>query len=419
MRDPEWVVKQWLTALDGLEGRRRDRESAQHALSFLMRLEQDPFYASPEQTRGGEKDSSGLVYSLALLLFERLTGHHPFIESLSPLECRIQRDRAKRVGKNNLCHLSSRLRAILNVALSPFAEDRYQDVAALRADVERWQRGLNPELCRNLELAQGSHSSLSMVSERELESHPEVQGRRQVSDTLDGAVLVVDNGPAPSSIEIPGHSQAGARLARPWLWPTISGAFALVATMALFVAYKSNTSESAETAQAKSSLRRASDSALQLPAPGRDLPADARARAGATTESVALATPAADDNDVDNADDHADDNAVIEFSEDEALELSAPSAGTDEQAVAVARRCISAGAFHGGMDLGVSVLFDAEGQATRSFTGKLSIKAAEMACLREGMATLSTSDPAQMGRMVRFDMYMSASAERVRSRLEK
>lgn len=136
--EPVDVVKQLLAALGGLEGKRSDSQVTADALSFLLRLEDDPRYASPEQTRGGEKDRRALVFSLGVLLFERLTGHHPFVESLSPVEAAVVRDRCGVRGANNLCSLPGELRAILAKALSPFPEDRYDGVAELRAVLIRF-----------------------------------------------------------------------------------------------------------------------------------------------------------------------------------------------------------------------------------------------------------------------------------------
>ncbi len=136
-REPLDVVRHLLAALDGLEGHRPGTQVATDALQFLLRLEHDPRYASPEQTRGGENDSRALVYSVGVLLFERLTGHHPFIESLSPIGREVSREMALRRGPNNLCSLPGALRDVLRIAMSPFPEDRYESVRELRSALER------------------------------------------------------------------------------------------------------------------------------------------------------------------------------------------------------------------------------------------------------------------------------------------
>ena len=98
----------------------------------MLQLEADPFYASPEQCRGGDKDSRALVYSIGVLLFERLTGHHPFVEALSREGGRAPTG----TGPNNLCSLPGELRTVLNRAMSAFPDERYRDVAELSAALE-------------------------------------------------------------------------------------------------------------------------------------------------------------------------------------------------------------------------------------------------------------------------------------------
>jgi hypothetical protein len=141
-REPEDVVRHLLASLGALDGTRSSSraraELSRDAMTFLLQLEHDPYYASPEQTRGGDKDSQSLVYSIGVLLFERLTGHHPFVESLSPMRCALARDRSSRVGKNNLCSLPTELRRILSKAMSPFPEDRWQGEGAMRDALESY-----------------------------------------------------------------------------------------------------------------------------------------------------------------------------------------------------------------------------------------------------------------------------------------
>lgn len=135
-RDPEAVVRHLLAVIHALEGAQRTSDVSADSLSFLLQLEHDPYYASPEQTRGGEKDCQSLVYSIGVLLFERLTGHHPFVESLSPIHCAVVRDRSQRIGANNLATIPLTLRSIVNTALLPFPPDRWDGVAELRRQLE-------------------------------------------------------------------------------------------------------------------------------------------------------------------------------------------------------------------------------------------------------------------------------------------
>ena len=156
LRDPEAVARHAVASIRCLQSDTGGADS--QALAFLMRLEHDPHYASPEQSRGGDKTSRSLVYSIGVLLFERLTGHHPFVESFSPLQAAIMRDAAAARGTNTLCHVPARLREVLNRAMSPFPADRYADVTELcdaldqyvrRDQVKRRRARSSPPPCPN------------------------------------------------------------------------------------------------------------------------------------------------------------------------------------------------------------------------------------------------------------------------------
>jgi len=137
-REPVAVVRHAVASMRCLQSESPGRES--QALVFLMRLEHDPHYASPEQSRGGDRTSHSLVYSVGVLLFERLTGHHPFVASFSPLKAVIMRDSTGAHGAGPLCHVPEELRAVLNRAMSAFPGDRYTDVAELRRALEAYLR---------------------------------------------------------------------------------------------------------------------------------------------------------------------------------------------------------------------------------------------------------------------------------------
>ena len=409
-RDPESVVQAWLGAVDGLEGRRRDSETAQNALAFLMRLENDPFYASPEQTRGGDKDSRGLVYSLALFLFERLTGHHPFVESLSPLECRIQQAKGRRVGTNNLCHLPSPLRQVLHHALSPFAEDRYDDIGHMRSDIERWLRGEQTIAQRAIEMASARTPSAAAAAVPRRQPTmppptPKAATRRAFApaDTLQGAVTV-----RPASL--PAATSPGA-VPTPWLWPAISAGFAVVAAVALFVAVQVGSKSQPSSAHAATATapQRAAD------------PAMAKGHAASVFFAVAGSAP-------EGAEAVVSEAVVSEV-------LGQPSTGksptvaslpaeeeqksSEMKIVDVIRQCVPQRALRGGMDFGISVLFTDEGSVKRSFTGRLPLPASAVKCLKEGLASLSTPSDDERGHMMTYDLYVSVSSERTRSHQAK
>ena len=420
-RDPESVVGAWLGAVDGLEGRRKDAHTTQTALAFLMRLETDAFYASPEQTRGGEKDSRGLVYSLALFLFERLTGHHPFVESLSPLECRIQQAKGKRVGTNNLCHLPKQLRTLLSRALSPFPEDRFEDISSMRREVEAWHLGAVPATTVPAAAVPAtavpatSMPATAMLKEVRQQNvaprpaQPQRVARRAktlpppvptprksfvAADTLQGAIVVSTAVPEPMQPAVV-HRQA------PWLWPTISGGFALMAAAALFIAVQVASHETSDKAQnAPAAAQTSSSSTVTAP------------RAAAVPSPAAAPLPAPS----------LESAPASSMDPEPVLETQPPSKNkksSDMQIVDIVRGCVAPQQIRGGVSLGISVRFAQDGAAKKSFTGKLPFTRSEVQCIKASLSDVVTTSETEVGQMMSYDLYVSIASERTRARPAK
>lgn len=410
-RDPESVVGAWLGAVDGLEGRRKDAHTTQTALAFLMRLETDAFYASPEQTRGGEKDSRGLVYSLALFLFERLTGHHPFVESLSPLECRIQQAKGKRVGTNNLCHLPKQLRTLLSRALSPFPEDRFEDISSMRREVEAWHLGAVPATAVPA-TAMPATAMLKEVRQQNVAprpAQPQRVARRAktlpppvpaprksfvAADTLQGAIVVSTAVPEPMQPAVV-HRQA------PWLWPTISGGFALMAAAALFIAVQVASHETSDKVQsAPAAAQTSSSSTVTAP------------RAAAVPSPAAAPLPAPS----------LESAPASSMDPEPVLETQPPSKNkksSDMQIVDIVRGCVAPQQIRGGVSLGISVRFAQDGAAKKSFTGKLPFTRSEVQCIKASLSDVVTTSETEVGQMMSYDLYVSIASERTRARPAK
>src|SRR6185295_6600292 len=106
---------------------------SQSTLSFLTLLRQheaqgDMSYASPEQARGESLDERSLVFSVGVLLFEELTGRHPF--GAVPSARRFSRIQKGEMGSGvqYFPQVPSELRTVLMRAMGPFPEERYPNL---------------------------------------------------------------------------------------------------------------------------------------------------------------------------------------------------------------------------------------------------------------------------------------------------
>src|SRR5439155_7089014 len=96
-------------------------------------LEGDLSYASPEQVRGEMVDTRSVVFSVGVVLFERLTGRHPFgAENNRPR--RVERIRRGELGSgvNSFPTVAAGLRSVLVRAMSPFPEERWPELRQVR-----------------------------------------------------------------------------------------------------------------------------------------------------------------------------------------------------------------------------------------------------------------------------------------------
>ena len=128
------VVNNFLTALDALEAGGGKKTPVLVAMLRRAEVEGDLSYASPEQLRGESLDARSIVFSLGVVLFERLTGRHPFgAENNRPR--RLDRIRRGEMGSgvNSFPTIPTGLRQALVRAMSPFAEERFADLRELRA----------------------------------------------------------------------------------------------------------------------------------------------------------------------------------------------------------------------------------------------------------------------------------------------
>ena len=144
--EPQAVVRHVLTILDALASGEVGDALSQSTVSFLQLLRQqeqagDLSYASPEQARGESLDERSLVFSVGVLLFEELTGRHPFGAMASGRRfARIQKCELGS-GVQYFPQVPAQLRNVLMKAMGPFPEERYRSLKELRDHLERFVEG--------------------------------------------------------------------------------------------------------------------------------------------------------------------------------------------------------------------------------------------------------------------------------------
>lgn len=141
--DPVKVVRHVLRVLDALSEGQKGEGLTVNTVSFLALLRQhelmgDLVYASPEQARGEVVDERSLVFSVGVLIFEKVTGRHPFGAEGNPRRiARIQKGELGS-GVSYFPKIPAGLRTILLRAMGPFPEDRWPSLRALRAKLEEF-----------------------------------------------------------------------------------------------------------------------------------------------------------------------------------------------------------------------------------------------------------------------------------------
>lgn len=103
-------------------------------LLATLGIEENLVYGSPELARGELFDERALVFSIGVLVFERLTERHPFGTSDNVRIARIRKGEMGS-GVNYFPSVDPKLRAILMRAMGPFPEERYESVAQLREEL--------------------------------------------------------------------------------------------------------------------------------------------------------------------------------------------------------------------------------------------------------------------------------------------
>jgi len=120
-----------------------DGVEAQRSTTRLL----TPECASPEQVRGERMTTANDVFSLGVLLYLLLTGHHPFATPESnPLEtmraiCELEPRLPSSVAHGRRRELHGELDAVILQALRKNPAERYPSVRALADDIRAWLEG--------------------------------------------------------------------------------------------------------------------------------------------------------------------------------------------------------------------------------------------------------------------------------------
>jgi hypothetical protein len=134
---PREVARHALMCLEAFESGSVINSRTGKALSLMellakMGMEEDLVYASPELARGESFDERSLVFTVGVLIFERLTGRHPFGTSDNPAKVARIRRGEMGSGVNYFPQVPSGLRAILMRAMGPFPEERYSSMLEMK-----------------------------------------------------------------------------------------------------------------------------------------------------------------------------------------------------------------------------------------------------------------------------------------------
>jgi hypothetical protein len=142
--DPRAVVSHALYCLEAFDKGEVLNPKTRLPLTLMgvlasLGADENLLYASPEQARGEAVEESSLVFTVGVLVFERLTHHHPF-SSGNEVGLDILRRGEMGAAVNYFPSVPRELRAVLMKAMAAFPEQRYERVGELTAELNTFAR---------------------------------------------------------------------------------------------------------------------------------------------------------------------------------------------------------------------------------------------------------------------------------------
>ncbi len=423
--DPTDVVRAVLTVLDQLETGAVGRDVTVNTLSFLALLRQhevrgDLLYASPEQARGESMDERSLVFSVGVLLFERLTGRHPFGAEGNPN--RVARIRRGEIasGVNFFPKVPSDLRTVLVKAMGPFPEERYESLSALRAELEMFLAHANDDHWHVEELP------LPDMRTRPSQQRPLARPPRQAlaSQALasQGLASLPDAAVPPPDAAVPKpvaehHTERvfNASLAPPNKWKPIAlvAVGAILGAGAFALASSGNSEAPVAAAAAPTPTPEPTPAVIPEPAPAPTPVADT-ATATATDTAPATVTDTATAPATDTVTAPATDTVTVTTPDTFDIDYG----GTN--ALAAARTCFTEKRTHSGLQFGVSLVYGkTDGLSRKLYWGPTPmLEPDEKSCLSDALLGISAGAPPSVNTVVLHRLVIRDGHDKVKSRVE-
>jgi serine/threonine protein kinase/Tfp pilus assembly protein PilF len=138
-----------------------------------------PSYMSPEQIRGDNLDPRTDIFSLGLVLYEMATGRQAFSGATGGMIIEVVLTRPPVPARSINPDLPPRLEEIINKALHKDRDQRYQQAADIRADLQRFERGADSRW----RVAPQDAASVPMSSTSHLQSTEEQRARNSTAQT--------------------------------------------------------------------------------------------------------------------------------------------------------------------------------------------------------------------------------------------